>query len=40
MTTTAVNASSMRTHLLILFLLALQTAEPDAGSVGAIELLA
>jgi hypothetical protein len=35
MTTAAVNASSLRKHLLILFLLALQTSEPDAGSVGA-----
>jgi hypothetical protein len=38
MTTAAVNASSLGRHLLILFLLALQTAEPDW--VEAIELLA
>jgi hypothetical protein len=38
MITTAVNASSLRKHLLIPFLLALPTAEPDW--VEAIELLA
>jgi hypothetical protein len=40
MTTAAAHDRSVRGHLLILFLLALQTVEPDAGSVGAIELLA
>jgi hypothetical protein len=40
MTTAAINASSLWRHLLILFLLALPTAESGPGSAGAIELLA